>query len=227
VSIAGEEPPLLATGTKVFAAVFALFPTLLALIATIGLWIYLGIEWRESDWVERAAMGLGGLGIFIVGFVYMLMIGQFIEKSILIGAAKKALRNRTNPLVDPVGEDAFAVALYAREMWSKVISKSADFGFLQVRPGQKALAFEGDKERWTIPFTALTAVRIEEAAVGKEGAEPSEIRYFVVIGTHRDGENWELGLHLARTQWGHDGAKARRERMGSLFEELRTAIALV
>ncbi len=220
------EPPLLATGIKVFAPLFALSPTLLALFAMIGMWIDLGVTWSESDWLERASLGLGGLGIFSLGFVYMLLIGQFIEKSILIGSAKKALRTRTNSPVDAVGEDTFAVALYDREMWTKVISKSADFGFLQVRRGEKVIAFEGDKERWTIPLSALAAVRLEEAEVGKEGAQHSEVRYFVVIGTHRDGEIWEVGLQLARTQWGNDGATARRERMGLLFGEIRAAIGI-
>jgi hypothetical protein len=118
------------------------------------------------------------------------------------------------------------VSLFARENWTKVISKSADFGYLQLNRRKNALVFEGDKERWTIPISALTALRIEEAQVGKEGADKSEIRYFVVIGTYRDGDNWEIGLVRARTKWGNDNAKARRARMGAMFDELRTAISM-
>ena len=57
--------------------------------------------------------------------------------------------------------------------------------------------------------------------------ESPEIRYFVVLGTERNGENWEIGIIHARTKWGHDGATARRERMGVLFDELRTAVSMV
>ena len=58
-------------------------------------------------------------------------------------------------------------------------------------------------------------------------AESSEIRYFVVIGTERDGKAWEIGLSRPRTQWGSDGPEPRKERTRQLFDELKTAISLV
>ena len=53
------------------------------------------------------------------------------------------------------------------------------------------------------------------------------IRYFVVIGTERDGKEWEIGLSRPRTQWGSDGPEPRKERTRQLFDELKTAISLV
>jgi hypothetical protein len=223
----GDEPKLTPTGTALYAALVGAAPFLLTLLGMIGTWIYLGMNWSELSWAERAALGGGGVVACILGFLFILFIGQFIERSILVAAAQKALRTRLNPLVDVSDEELFPISLYPRERWTKVISKSDDFGFLQVHRGKRALVFEGDKERWIIPLSALTAVRIEEAEVGKEGSAPSETRYYVVLGTFREGAEWEIGMILARTAWGHDGAAARRERMGRLFNELRTAIAMV
>ena len=222
-----DEPKLLPTGTRVFAVLVGAGPTLLALLAMIGTWVYLGVNWSELDWIERGVVGGAGVAGFLLGFLYLLAIGQFAETSINLAAARKGLRARLNPLVDPNDEELFPVSLYPRDVWTKVIAKSEDQGFLQVHRGKRALVFEGNKQRWTIPLTALTAVRIEEAQVGKEGASPSETRYYVVLGTFRDGEEWEIGLTVARTKWGFDGAQARRARMALLFDELHTAIALV
>jgi hypothetical protein len=222
-----EEPKLVTAGQQIFAALIGAGPLLLALLAMIGSWIYLWQSWGQLSDAQKWTIGIGGVGAVILSFLYLLFIGQFIEKSILIGMGLKALRSRIHSIVDSKAEEVIPVTLYNRESWTKVISKSADFGFLQVNRRNRALVFEGDKESWTIPITALTAVRIEEAEVGKEGAQSSETRYFVVIGTSRDGENWEVGLIRTRTAWGNDNAKARRERMRDLFEELRTAIKLV
>ena len=223
-SIPPEEPKLISASGMVFAALFSAGPMLIATLAMIGTWIWLGIYWSELSLLERVAWSVGGVAGFVLGFLYLLFIGQFIEKSLLVGMAQKSLRTRLEPVVDIADENMFAVSFYNRESWSKVILKSVDFGFLQVNRRKKAIVYEGGKERWMIPITALTTVRIEEAEVGKEGGEASEIRYYVVLGTDRDGESWEVGLIHARTQWGHDGAKARRKRMGDLFEELRSAI---
>lgn len=144
----------------------------------------------------------------------------------MIRFLNQGIRLRVNPLVNFQDEDLYVVSLKPRENWSTIVFKSADFGFLQFDRRKSALVFEGDKERWTIPKTALTALRIEEAEVGREGAEKPEIRYLVVIGTYRDGANWEIGLLRARTKWGHDNAKARRARMGALFDDLQKAITM-
>ncbi len=225
--IPSEEPKLRTTPGMVVAALIGAGPLLIGLLGMIGTWIYLGMYWGQLIVRQRWMIGGGGVAGFVFSFLFLLFIGQFIEKAMLIRMAQQLLRTRLHPLVDAEDDDVYAVSIYRREIWSKVASWADDFGFLQVNRRKRAIVFEGDKERWIIPLTALTAVRMEEADVGKEGADSSEIRYFVVLGTSRDGEPWEIGLIHARTQWGHDGATARRERMGVLFDELRTAVSLV
>jgi len=219
-----EEPKLVSTVGKVLAAAVGGGPVLIALPVMVGTWIYLAIYWGKLANSERWMIGLGGVGGFVLCFVFMFYIGQFIEKAMLVSMGQKGLRTRINPLVHAEDDDVYPVSIYPRESWTKVISMSADFGFLQVNRRQAAIVFEGEKERWMIPLTALTAVRVEEAEVGKEGSENPEIRFFVVIGTHRDGASWEVGLIRTRTNWGYDGPTARRDRMGALFDELRAAI---
>jgi hypothetical protein len=222
-----EEPKLVSTAGKVLAAVVGGGPVLVALPAMVGTWIYLALYWGKLASSERWMIGLGGVGGFVVCFMFMFYIGQFLEKAMLVSMGQKGLRTRMNPLVNAEDNDVYPVSVYPREIWTKVISMSADFGFLQVNRRLSAIVFEGDKERWMIPLTALTAVRVEEAQVGKEGSENPEIRYFVVIGTYRDGSPWEVGLIRTRTNCGYDSPTARRERMSALFDELRAAITYV
>lgn len=221
-----EEPRLVPANGRVIAAIIGVFPLLLALIAMIGSWVYLGLYWNQLDLLARCLVGIGGVAVFILGFLYIMVIGQFIESALLLSMSRKNLRTRLNPVVDVDGTDVFPVSINPRENWTKVATMSPDFGYLQVDQRKSAVVFEGNKERWVIPITALTAIRIEEAEVGKEGQSGTEIRYFVVIGAHRDGVEWEVGLTRTRTEWGFDGADARRQRMGKLFEDIRTAIAV-
>lgn len=222
-----EEPKLNPLGVQIIGGLLGGGPLLVALIAMIWGYVHLWRFWRELSVLWKCLYGFGSFGVFILGFLFIVLIGQFVENAYRIAKGRENLRTRLNPLVDGDDEDVFPVVLYNREMWSNVISRSADFGFLQVNRRRRAIVFEGDKERWTIPLTALTVARMEEAAVGKEGSEPSEIRYFVVIGTLRDGKPWEIGLSRPRTQWGSDGAEPRKSRTRQLFDELRTAISLV
>ncbi len=222
-----EEPKLRTTGGMIGAGLVGGGPLLVGLLGMIGTWVYLGMKWGQLMTSQRWLIGVGGVVGFVLSFMFMMLIGQFIEKAMLISMAQKLLRTRTNPLVDAEDDDVYAVSLYNREKWTKVASWADDFGFLQVNRRKRAIVFEGDKERWVIPITALTVVRVEEAAVGQEGNESPEIRYYVVLGTFRDGEEWEVGIIWARTQWGNDNGPARRERMGVLFDELRTAVSLV
>lgn len=218
-----DEPKLVSMGGTILAAAVGGGPVLVALPAMVGTWIYLALYWGQLGNSERWMIGLGGVGGFVLCFMFMFYIGQFIEKAMLVSMGQKGLRTRMNPLVN-ADDEVYPVTIYSRENWTKVISKSADFGFLQVNSRQAAIVFEGDKERWMIPLTSLTAVRVEEAQVGKEGSENPEIRFFVVLGTYRDGAPWEIGLIRTRTEWGYDSPTARRARMGALFDELRAAI---
>ena len=226
-SIPSEEPKLRTTPGSVLAGLVGGGPLLLGLLGMIGTWVYLGMYWGQLASQQKWIVGVAGVAGFILSFMFIMLIGQYIEKAMLISTAQNQLRTRTSPLVDAEADDVYAVSVYRREIWSKVTAWADDFGFLQVNRRKRAIIFEGDKERWVIPITALTVLRIEEALVGKEGNESPEIRYYVVLGTHRDGEEWEIGMIWARTKWGNDNGPARRERMGVLFDELRTAVSLV
>lgn len=222
-----EEPRLVPTNGRVVAALIGVAPLLLALVGMIGTWVYLGMYWGQLTVPQRALIGVGGVGGFVLGFIYIMIVGQHIESALLLSMGHKNLRTRLNPVVDLDGVDLFPVSVSPRENWTKVATLSPDFGFLQVDQRKSAVVFEGNKERWTIPITALTAIRIEEAQVGKEGEPSSEIRYFVVLSTHRDGQPWDVGLTRTRTEWGFDGQQARRQRMGTLFDDLRASIGQV
>ena len=105
------------------------------------------------------------------------------------------------------------------------MAKSVDFGFLRTDHGRRTLVFEGDKNRWEIPVASLTTCRIEEAAVGKEGDEKAEKRYYVVISLDRDGETWEAGMMYTRTAFGNDSTEKRYARAQELLGQIAELVA--
>jgi hypothetical protein len=122
-------------------------------------------------------------------------------------------------------DELIPVEIFDRGAWTSIVTKSVDFGFLQINKGRRFLKFEGDKNRWDIPVTALTKCRIEEAHVGSEGNQNAEKRYYVVIALDRDGEPWEAGMINTRTQLGNDGKEQRYARAQALFDRISEVVS--
>jgi len=113
------------------------------------------------------------------------------------------------------------VELFERESWTKVTAMAVDFGFLKLDRDRKQLRFEGNKNRWTMPLSALQTCRIEESIVGAEGEQGAEKRYYVVLAADKsDGTLWEYGLIYTRTEIGKDEYEVRHERAKLLLNQL-------
>jgi hypothetical protein len=116
--------------------------------------------------------------------------------------------------------DLVAIQIFDRKSWTETIAKSADYGFLRIDRQQRKLLFEGNKFRWTLPTSALTACKIEESIVGSEGNPNAQKRYYVVINAAKEGETWEAGMIYTRTEIGNDSAESRYKRAQLLFTQL-------
>jgi len=222
--VEAAEGPLLAPGHVAVQLVIALGPLLLALIGAIVVGVVLVRNWANLSVLERSLYGGGAFVALVVAFLYLIMIGQFIAAAYGIRVGHNRLRTRPNAMFDGTEDDLLGVEMFDRENWTKTVSKSSDYGFLRIDRPQSKLMFEGNKFRWTLPISAITACRIEESIVGSEGNPNPEKRYFVVIGAAGDGKPWDAGMIYIRTELGSDTAESRYKRAQQLFAQLAEVV---
>ncbi|MEO2018644.1 MAG: hypothetical protein ABGZ53_30190 [Fuerstiella sp.] len=136
-----------------------------------------------------------------------------------------SLQRRSTSMFSGLEDDLVTVELFSRDKWTSMAITENDFGFLQIDRQQRRLRFEGNRNRWTLPFGALTACRIEESIVGSEGNENAERRYYVVLAARQEeDEEWEYGFIYTRTEIGGDSFERRHDRAKLLFTQLADAI---
>lgn len=56
--------------------------------------------------------------------------------------------------------------------------------------------------------------------MGSEGNPNPEVWCYVVIACDRDGEPWEVGMIITRTEFGSDGKEQKYSRAQRLFERI-------
>ena len=147
----------------------SLGPLLLSLLGLIAAGIYLFLKWGELAALDKGLIGGGAFAALVLSFVYLVMVGQFLAARYSIGVARNMLRTRPHAHLSGVEEGLIPVEIFDRAAWTSTMVKSTDYGFLQIDGRQGCLKLEGDKNRWEIPATALTACRIEEC--GTSGAK--------------------------------------------------------
>lgn len=222
----GVEPRLSGAFEIIVQIVVGPGPLLLGLGGLIWAGVHLFLHWGELDPLNRCLIGAAGLGGVVVGFLYLMRIGQFICNAYVINRARAAMQRRSEPLYGGTEDDLMAVELFNPEKWTK-IGLPDDYGFLQIDRMTRVLKLEGSKTRWTMPFFALKSCRIKECVTGGEGANTNaERRYFVVLSAEQEGEvdDWEFGLLYLRTEIGSDTYEKRYERSKLLFTQLADAI---
>ena len=223
-ALEGEEKKLVSPVQIGIQLVIGLGPLLLGLIGVVVAGIYLFQHWNDLDIVNKSLIGGGAFAGLVIGFLYLIKIGLFVSCAYAIKVGKASMQSRVDPLFSGLEDDLVAVDLYGPEKWTKA-GMEDDFGFLQIDRSQRILRFEGDKNRWILPFSALTSCRIEEAVLGSEGHENAERRYFVVLSARQEGkEDWENGLIYVRTEIGNDSHERRYDRSRLLFTQLSDAI---
>jgi hypothetical protein len=213
-------PPM----ATVVAFVIALSPLALSLLGSVAAGIYLFLKWGMLEVSSRWLIGGGAFAALVASFVYLIVAGQFLAARYTVAVGKAVLRSRPGATLGGSDEELIPVEIFDRTAWTSVMARSIDFGFLQLDGRLGSLRFEGDKNRWDIPVSALTACRIEEAHVGSEGNQNAEKRYYVVIACERDGEAWEAGMIHTRTQVGNDGKDQRYARAQGLFGRISSAV---
>lgn len=219
-----NEGPLLPPGHVAVQLVIALGPLLLALIGAIVVGVILFRNWSAMSVLDRSLYAGGAFLGLLVAFFYLILVGQFVAAAYGVRVARDRLRSRPHAQFDGTEDDLVVVEIFDRESWTSVTARSSDYGFLRIDRSQSRLVYEGNKFRWTLPMSALTACRIEESIVGSEGNPDAERRYYVVIAALNDGQPWEAGMIYTRTELGNDNAESRYKRAQLLFTQLAQVI---
>ena len=219
-----NEGRLMAPGHEAVQVIIAFGPLLVALIGAVLVGVFLFRNWGDTDLLTKILSIGGALAAIVVTFMYMARIGQFVAAGYGIGVARRRLESRPNAMFSGTEEDLVVVELFDRQSWTSMLARATDYGFLQIDRPQARLRFEGSKFRWTLPFSALRACRIEESIVGSEADENAERRYYVVIEAAKDDETWEAGMVYVRTETGSDTRETRYQRAQLLFTQLAQAV---
>jgi hypothetical protein len=217
------EPKLTPASCMAVQIIVGLGPAILTLIGMIAAGIYIAMNWNTLSGLNKVLIGGGAFAAFVVSVMFLIFIGLSISNSYAVRVGEKQLRLRSGSLFRGDETDLTALECYDRAVWTAVLFKSNDFGFLQVDPPRRMLRFEGEKNRWEIPLSALTACRIEESHVGSEANENAEKRYLVALAAQNNGEPWEVGLVPIHTAIGSDNKDRRSARAKSLFQQIAAA----
>lgn len=223
-SLDGVEPKLMSPVQITMTLVIAFGPLLLALIGAIAAGVHLYRNWGVLALLDKCLIGGGAFIGFVVALQYVMTIGQFIGTAYGVRVARNTMQRRGSSLFSGLEDDLMNVELYGPEKWT-AIGLEDDYGFLQIDRSQRVLRFEGNKNRWTVPFGALKKCRVEEGIMGGEGNENAERRYFVVLCAGQENDDdWEYGLIYVRTEIGSDTYERRYDRARLLFTQLAEAI---
>jgi hypothetical protein len=215
-----HEAPLMSPGQTAIQAVIEIGPLAAALIGAIVVGVVLYRNWGAMAWQAKCLYGGGALVAIVAAFLYAVKIGRFIGARYAIQCARNRLPTRPGAMFSGSEDDLVAVELFDRQSWTAILAKSSDYGFLRIDRPRARLLFEGNKFRWTLPFSAITTCRIEESIVGSEGNPNPEKRYYVVIAAAKSGGAWEAGMIYTRTELGNDTPESRYNRAQLLFTQL-------
>ncbi len=121
--------------------VIALWPLLLLLVLGGSIWMGIYIYQNKAvlSWLQIGLRIGGALVLFVLSFLYLMRIGQFVAAAYGVSVARKNMRARAESFFDTAEENLVTVELFDRELWTKVTAMANDFGFLKIDRQKKEL----------------------------------------------------------------------------------------
>ncbi|MFL5341959.1 MAG: hypothetical protein ACJ8F7_17570 [Gemmataceae bacterium] len=198
-------------------------PLIVGLLIIIALVILLILTWSIGP--ARAALGLGILATLVGSFVVAAKYSHHLPMVLLQRRIAAAIRRRAAPLVNPDDPAAMYVGVIPRANWGKVkLMMTDDVGFLKVDAARRAIHFEGDGRRWTVPAESIESCELEEFILGIPDPKETNVYAVAVLRANVGGRIWEAPLSPARVSV-HRARGAERRRMASrLIQQIRTEL---
>ena len=167
-----------------------------------------------------------GFASLTIPFGYIEMFGDYLASNYLIRVAKRRAKWRGASLIKSLDTQVKCVEMIQRENWAAANAKVVDFGFLQVDAGRELILFEGNKERWTVPFSAVSHCTIEEVQYGTGGDSiTGQLRCYVALVFQKESGQCEIGIRNSEKEVGKNTDSRRMQKAVELFEYLIGSLA--
>lgn len=199
------------------------------LVVWLGLIIWGGVYLYQhradySIWTIICA-AIAMFASLTIPFGYIEIVGDYWAANYLISVGKKRVKTRAAALITTFDETAFCVELLNRDQWAAGAPKVADFGFVRVDEHRSQILYEGNKERWFVPFSAVRLVKVEDVQYGTAGESATgQLRCYVVFEAQRESGPFEIGFRNAEKEIGKTTDSRRLRHAVDLFEYLTAAL---
>ena len=191
----------------------------LGLLAWIGIYLFQNRQ-TLGIWVILCS-AIAMFASLTIPFGYFAIFGDYFSATYLIRVAQGRIKGRGESLIKSFDGDVFAVELIERETWDKMAPKVIDFGFLRVEPDRERILYEGNLERWIVPFSSVKVCKVEEVQYGTGGESVAgELRCYVVLVFQKASGPYEIGLRVADKEIGKNTDARRMRKAVELFEFL-------
>jgi hypothetical protein len=171
--------------------------TLMSAAGLVGIFGGLGLLTWGATRLEEYAGDVVGISLCVVGGAAVLFAigGIFLDSSfggnrMLRKAFLAEVGRRPDAWVRADDPAARFVEVVPKLNWGKtMLDNASDIGLLRVDADRREIRFEGDRERWRIPVTALTHCAVEHYVHG-QGTGAIKMFYVVLRAAHPGGF-WE------------------------------------
>jgi hypothetical protein len=165
------------------------------------------------------------VGCFLVSISFATAMTDWKNRW-LLHIARRELRDRSEGWVDPDDSRTRFVEVVPKSVWQVrgLVENATDVGFLMVDQQNGCVSFEGDRERYWIPASALLSCSQEcySRAIRRRGAEIEVRNYFVVVRVRTSGETIaEIPFRIRMSKGLFDQDSQRRENE-KLFHEIES-----
>lgn len=203
----------------------ALFIGVWFVLVWLGLLVWVGIYLFQNRQIMSIwtilCCAIGMFASLTIPFTYYEMFGDYFAARHLINVARKRARERSGNLINSFEDQTFAVELILRDTWTTMAPKVIDFGFIQLDPQRQEFVFEGNRERWKLPFSAVQRCQVEEIQYGAAGEGViGEFRCYVALTFLKNSEPYEIGLRPADKDIGKNSDTRKMRKAVELFEYL-------
>ncbi|MBT5019333.1 MAG: hypothetical protein HON04_11380 [Planctomicrobium sp.] len=198
----------------------------------LGLWlaltIYLGYygyqNWNNLGIVRFALLIMIPIGTLFVAGTYTDRIATAATSMGLTQMAIDQMRKRSGVQIDLDAEELVPIEILETEQVEKTIQMIYEMGFLQVDRNAKTLLFEGKKQRWSIPASAITSLKMEEIQTGTPGQSAmGALNYFVFIKFLAD-EEMEFAIRHSQRDFGEFNDVKRAEGAVEVYETIESIL---
>jgi hypothetical protein len=185
--------------------------------------------WSSGDDSKEILLYASMIGIGVVlaigGGYFGFRNASFFSLRYIRSLARREIRMRPNPLVNPDDPETIFVDIVPRSHWGKMMLETAsDVGFLLVDEARGELRFEGDRENCRIPGPAIISCEVEEIVYG-QGTQGSLTIYPTVVRARHSSGIWEAPF-VPRGDISRLAADQRLERAREIRDKILSIVPI-